>query len=76
LVPLSAKDNDNATRAALMSLARNTGNQGFFGAAGPARSEQTLAVRTNPVYFKAHSLAALRGVNDAFVGVFETYAAK
>ena len=34
--------------------------RGIFAAAGPSRSEQTLAVQTNPTWFSAFSLAAFR----------------
>ncbi|MDB4473772.1 hypothetical protein N9023_02100 [Opitutaceae bacterium] len=76
MITLDERDNNNASRAGLLGLARTTGSQGLFAAAGAARSEQTLAVQTNPGYFTAYSLAALRGVNDAYIEVFNKYPAK
>ncbi|MBT5903263.1 MAG: hypothetical protein HOH58_14250, partial [Opitutaceae bacterium] len=70
------RDNNNATWAGLLGLAKMSGSQGLFAAAGAARSEQTLAVQTNPSYFSAYSLAALRGVNDAFITAINKYPAK
>lgn len=76
MITLDERDNNNASRAGLLGLARTTGNQGLFAAAGASRSEQTLAVQTNPGYFTAYSLAALRGVNDSYIEVFNKYPAK
>ncbi|GAB5560328.1 MAG: hypothetical protein SynsKO_19750 [Synoicihabitans sp.] len=76
MVTLDERDNNNAARAGLLGLANATGSQGIFAAAGASRSEQTLAVQTNPAYFTAFSLAALRGVNDAFVSFINKYPAK
>ena len=76
MVTLDERDNNNATRAGLMGLAQATGDQSFFAAAGAARSEQTLAVQTHPAYFKAYTVAALRGVNDAYITAFERNPAK
>jgi len=70
MVPLAQASNANdGTRASLQGLAQASGNLGFFAAAGPTRAQQTLAVKTDPGTFRAHVLAALRGVNDAYVGV-------
>ena len=74
MITLDERDNDNASRAALLGLAQATGNQGIFAAAGASRSEQTLAVRTNPAYFTAYSLAALRGVNAVYVEAVKQHA--
>jgi hypothetical protein len=76
MVTLDERDNDSPTRAALLGLAAATGDQGIFAAAGAARSEQTLAVQTHPAHFKAHTVAALRGVTDAYIDIIESYPAK
>ncbi|MGY8716481.1 MAG: hypothetical protein ACKVI3_01680, partial [Verrucomicrobiia bacterium] len=61
---------------AVLALKKATGSQGLFAAAGKSRGTQTLAVQTNPSYFTAYSLAALRGVNDAYIWAFNKYPAK
>lgn len=76
MITLDERDNNNATRAGLLGLAQASGSQGLFAAAGASRSEQTLAVRTNPGHFTAYSLAALRGVNDAYIATLGQYPAK
>ncbi|MEJ6601403.1 MAG: hypothetical protein QNL51_02410 [Opitutaceae bacterium] len=76
IITLDERDNNNATRAGLLGLAQATGSQGLFAAAGKSRGTQTLAVQTNPSYFTAYSLAALRGVNDAYIWAFNKYPAK
>lgn len=76
MVTLDESDNNNAARAGLLGLAGATGSQGVFAAAGASRSSQTLAVRTNPGHFTAFSLAALRGVNKAYIEALNLYPAK
>ena len=76
MVTLDESDNNNAARAGLLGLANATGSQGIFAAAGASRSSQTLAVRTNPGHFTAYSLAALRGVNKAYIAALNKYPAK
>lgn len=76
MVTLDERDNNNATRAGLLGLAQAAGSQGLFAAAGKSRGTQILAVQTNPSYFTAYSLAALRGVNDAYIWAFNKYPAK
>jgi hypothetical protein len=67
-----ASNAGDGTRASLQGLAQATGNLGFFAAAGPTRSQQTLAVQTDPGTFRAHVLAALRGVVEANTALFRT----
>ncbi len=76
MITLDERDNNNASRAALLGLAQASGNQGIFAAAGASKSEQTLAVQTNPEWFSAFSLAALRGVNDAFISLVKANPAR
>jgi hypothetical protein len=73
LVTLDQASNANdGLRAGLQGLAGSTGNMGFFAAAGPARSSQSLAVRTDPGNFRAHALSALRGVNEVYLAAVRT----
>ena len=70
---LAQSDNTNdGTRASLQGLAQASGNLGFFAAAGPTRSKQTLAVLTDPATFRVHVLSALRGVNQVYIDSLRT----
>ena len=68
MVKLAQSSNANdATRTSLQGLAQATGNSSFFAAAGPSRSKQTYAVKTDPATFRVHVLATLRGVSQTYI---------